>query len=93
MLLEYCSGRPARVQALYDSYIAAGGPGRITRPEDFSMAIAQLGHILEMHCANWLNTTSVAERGHAEADIDEFISRPFTRAVIDQILVALGSRG
>jgi Ser/Thr protein kinase RdoA (MazF antagonist) len=89
VLFEYCSGRPARTRALYDAYVDAGGPGRITRPEDFSMAIAQLGHILERQCANWLTATSAEERRHAEAAIDEFVSRPLTRPVIDEILAAV----
>ena len=89
VLFEYCSGRPARTRALHDGYVDAGGPGRITRPEDFSMAIAQLGHILEWQCGNWLNAANAEERRHAEAAIDEHVSRPLTRQVINEILVAL----
>jgi Phosphotransferase enzyme family. len=89
VLFEYCSGRPARTRALYDAYVDAGGPGRITRPEDFSIAIAQLAHILERQCANWLKATPVEERRHAEAAIDEFAHRPLTRPAIDEMLVAL----
>jgi hypothetical protein len=89
VLFEYCSGRPARTRALYDAYLDAGGPGRITRPEDFSMAIAQLAHILEGQCANWLTATAAEERRRAEAAIDEFVSRPHTRPVIDEILAAV----
>lgn len=86
VLFEYCSGRPARTRALYDGYVGAGGPGRLTRPEDFSMAIAQLGHILQWQCGNWLNATNAEERRHAEAAIDEHLCRPLTRQVIDEIL-------
>ncbi len=89
VLFEHCSGRPARTRALYDAYVDAGGPGRIARPEDFSMAIAQLGHILEWQCGNWLNAANADERRHAEAAIDEHLSRPLTRQVIEEILVAL----
>jgi len=86
VLFEYCSGRPARTRALYDGYVGAGGPGRVTRPEDFSMAIAQLGHILQWQCGNWLTAANAEERRHAEAAIDEHLCRPLTRQVIDQIL-------
>jgi hypothetical protein len=35
---------------MHDAYVAAGGPGRIERPGQFTMAIAQLGHIGELSC-------------------------------------------
>ena len=89
VLFEYCSGRPDRTRALYDGYVDAGGPGHITRPKDFSTAIAQLGHILERQCGNWLNDANAEARRRAEAAIDEHLSRPLTRQVIEEILVAL----
>jgi Ser/Thr protein kinase RdoA (MazF antagonist) len=88
VLAEY-GGSPARARALYDAYIDAGGSGRITRPQDFSMGIAQLGHILQFQCRNWLKARSAEERQHVEAALDEFVSRPLTRSVIDEILAAV----
>jgi aminoglycoside phosphotransferase (APT) family kinase protein len=35
VLFEYCSTDPGRAAALHRAYVAAGGPGRVRRPEDF----------------------------------------------------------
>ena len=53
------------------------------------MAIAQLGHILERQCGNWLNAANAEERRRADAAIDDHLSRPLTRQVIEETLVAL----
>ena len=46
-LFEFGLGDAARERALYDGYLDGGGLGRIEGPGDFSMLIAQLGHITE----------------------------------------------
>jgi Ser/Thr protein kinase RdoA (MazF antagonist) len=86
VLAEFCSGSAERAASLHEAYVAAGGPGRVRRPEDFSMAIAQLGHILAWQCENWLRGTSPEARQHAEAAIEEFLTRPLTREVIERVL-------
>ena len=50
VLFEFGCGEPARARALYDAYLEAGGPGRIERPGNFSMVIAQIAHIGEISC-------------------------------------------
>jgi hypothetical protein len=89
MLFEYGLGSSARARALYGAYVEAGGPGRLSRPADFSMVVAQLGHILEMQCQNWLSATTAQQRDRAEVAIEEFLARPLTRALIDEILSAI----
>jgi thiamine kinase-like enzyme len=89
VLYEFAYGDAARARALHDAYVAAGGPGRVTHRSDFSMAIAQLGHITEMACARWLDG-GPTPRAHNEARVRELTDRPLTRAVIDELLDAVG---
>ncbi len=91
MLFEYGSTESARARALNAAYRNAEGPGRITRAENFSMAIAQLGHILAWQCQNWLDAGTGEHRDHAQEEIAEYLSRPLTRSVIEQILDAVTS--
>ena len=68
---------------LYDAYVGAGGPGRVERPGDFSMVIAQIGHIGESAIATWLDPgTSAAERERQVPRIEEFVTVAVTRDVI-----------
>lgn len=89
MLFEYGGGDASRVRTLYQSYVAADGPGRITSRGDFSMLIAQLGHILQMQCQNWLRATTEEGRSRAQMAIEEYVSRPVARRAIDEMLAAI----
>src|SRR5262245_20264148 len=51
VLWEFGRTGPARARALDRAYKEAGGPGRVDHPSDFSMLIAQLGHIGAQACA------------------------------------------
>jgi Ser/Thr protein kinase RdoA (MazF antagonist) len=86
VLFEFGLGDPGRACALYESYVGAGGPGRIEGTRDFSMLIAQLGHIAELACVRWLAATSAVERARAAARVDEFTSRPVTRVELERLL-------
>jgi Ser/Thr protein kinase RdoA (MazF antagonist) len=89
-LFEFGLGDGARTRALYDAYVAAGGPGRIAGPGDCSMLIAQLGHIAERHCALWLEIGArEPQRTRATRGVDEFLGRPLTRGVIDDLIAAV----
>lgn len=90
LLYEFGAGDPARVRTLYRSYMESGGPGRVSRRGDFSMAIAQLGHLGELAIAASLaSDASAGERDRQVLRIEEFVSAALTRAVIDDILSAL----
>ncbi len=89
VLFEYGCGEPDRVRDLYDAYLEAGGPGRVRRPGDFSMIIAQLSHIGEISCRRWLDPTLAAQRQHNAGRVEEFITQPLTRQMIDDILDAI----
>jgi len=90
VLFEFGRDDAERARSVYDAYVGAGGTGRIDRPGNFSMAIAQLGHIAETDCERWLDPTfSTADRERSVGRFEEFTSRPLTRAVIDRLLAAV----
>ena len=87
VLWEYGLDDPDRIRALRDTYVGAGGPGRITDPGDFTMLIAQFGHFYEMAVTPFLElTSSEADRRHGVERFDEFDSRPLTMGAIAQIV-------
>ena len=89
VLFEYGCGDAGRVRTLYEAYVDSGGPGRIERPADFSMVIAQIGHIGEISCRRWLDPTLSADREHNAARVDEFVTQPITREAIEAMLDAV----
>jgi Phosphotransferase enzyme family len=87
---EFGYGDGDRARELYGEYRRCGGPGRIERRGDFSMTIAQLGHINEMSCLIWLDPAeSDAERKRQAARFNESVEMPLTVAVIDELLDAV----
>ena len=89
VLFEFGRGVPQRARALYDAYVEAGGPGRIDRPGNFSMVIAQIAHIGEISCARWLAPSRHAERQHNAGRVDEFLTDGITRRMIDGLVDAV----
>ena len=87
VLFEFGRGRPDRLAALYVAYLADGGPGRVRTEADFSMLIAQLHHICELHLRRWLQPgLGDDERARALAHIYEFLNDPLDREVLNGIL-------
>ena len=92
VLFEFGAASPDRARALYAAYVDAGGPGRVDRPEHFSMTIAQLGHIGEMACATWLDFGEPEEeRARAVTRFAEFTREGLTRATIGALLASLNA--
>lgn len=89
VLFEYGCGQARRVRRLVEAYVHAGGPGRVDHPGDFSMLIAQLGHIGEIACRRWLDPSRVDERPRNERRIDEFLTQRITLDAIDETLAAI----
>ena len=87
VLLEFAGGDIARARCLYGAYRDADGPGRLERPGQFSMAIAQLGHLGERACRLWLDPTQ--DRARSTARVEEFLGEPITRPLIQRILDAI----
>ena len=94
ILFEFGRGDHRRLRAIYDSYLDNGGPGRLNTEADFSMLIAQLGHIGEMHLRRWLAAPPAASlRVREEAGIEEFLGDPLRRSTIEDILDAIATFG
>ena len=92
VVFEFGYGDPARAREVYAAYREAGGPGTMRTRGDFSMTIAQLGHITEIACRIWLNRdTSEEERRRQEGRIGQGLEQPLTVAVIDELLDAVAS--
>jgi hypothetical protein len=89
VLFEYGRGQADRVRLLHEAYVHGGGPGRVQQPSDFSMAIAQLGHIGEIACQRWLDPFRVDERERNESRINEFLTERLTIDAIHETLAAI----
>jgi Ser/Thr protein kinase RdoA (MazF antagonist) len=90
VLFEFGAGDASRTRALHDAYREAGGPGRVQRPGDFSLTIAQLGHIGARAIALWLDPmTPGGDRARHADRIEELVTPPLTRDGIDAILEAV----
>jgi phosphotransferase family enzyme len=91
VLWEFGRTDPQRARTLYDAYEDAGGPGQVGKPSDFSMLIAQLGHIGARGCADWLGATSEGDRAFAAAWFAEFVDEPVTIDDIEMLLDVVGA--
>lgn len=90
VLFDFARTSPERMATLYAAYRDAGGPGQVRTPADFSLLIAQLGHIGAMQMRRWLNpATSKTERAYALRGAEEFLDDPLSRATIDAILAVV----
>jgi Ser/Thr protein kinase RdoA (MazF antagonist) len=94
VLFEFGRNDAGRTRALVDAYREAGGPGLLDRRGDFSMLIAQLGHITETGGRDWLRPNRRSPtRAHAEAWVTEVLEDPHTPEGLDALLAAaLGPR-
>jgi hypothetical protein len=56
------------------------------------MVIAQLGHIGEMACQQWLEATTADEQERSVRRFAEFASLPMTTGLIDEMIATVASR-
>jgi thiamine kinase-like enzyme len=90
VLWEFGRSDATRARALHEAYRGADGPGHVDETDDFSMAIAQLGHIGARACRDWLEPgASDEERSFAASWFGEFTEEPLTRASIEMLLGAV----
>jgi aminoglycoside phosphotransferase (APT) family kinase protein len=88
-LFAFARTDPGRARALTAAYRAAGGPARIRRRGQFTMLIAQLGHIAELAARDWLEPTPRSpRRADSAAWIGEILDDPHTRERLDILLAA-----
>ncbi|MEU7825555.1 phosphotransferase [Catellatospora sp. NPDC049133] len=92
-LFEFARTDPGRARALTAAYRQAGGPGTVARRGDFSMLIAQLGHITEIAATDWLRPEARSRRrSDSAAWISEVLDEPHTRQLLDALVNAVGGR-
>ncbi|MBQ1048188.1 phosphotransferase [Micromonospora sp. C51] len=90
VLFEFGRSDPGRARALMSAYVAGSGPATVARPGDFSMLIAQLGHIAEIAATDWLEpNVRNPDRAGAAAWISEVLDEPHTREVLCALLHAV----
>ena len=88
VLFEFGCADADRMRTLLAAYADAGGPGRLRRPGDLTMLIAQTGHIAEVGCRRWLAATTDEARADNAAWVAEFLDEPVTVETVDQLLAA-----
>jgi hypothetical protein len=91
LLFELGQGDVARQRRLYDAYLAAGGPGRITGPADFAMTVAQLHHIGHRHLTTWPAARDPEGRARSLAGVEEFLGEPLLLAGVRELVAAVAA--
>jgi Ser/Thr protein kinase RdoA (MazF antagonist) len=86
VLFEFSRTGPDRLHALVAAYEAAGGPGRVTRAEDFGLTIAQLHHIGRHQVLGWLHARDPEARARAHAGVREFVEDTLLRADVERLV-------
>ena len=87
VVFEFARSDPGRVRELLAAYRSAGGTGRLEGRGDFTMLVAQLGHITEIAGRDWLTPSARSpERRDSEAWISEVLDEPHTRELLDGLL-------
>jgi thiamine kinase-like enzyme len=91
VLFEFGQGDAVRQLRLYDAYLAAGGPGRVSAREDLALTVAQLHHIGHRHLTMWVTARDPEAKARALAGVEEFLDRPFLLADVDRLVAAVTS--
>jgi Ser/Thr protein kinase RdoA (MazF antagonist) len=91
VLFEFGRGDAGRQRRLYDAYVAAGGPGRVTDREDVGLTVAQLHHIGHRHLTMWLGARDPEARTRSLAGIEEFLGVPLLLDDVDHLVAAVTS--
>jgi Ser/Thr protein kinase RdoA (MazF antagonist) len=81
---------PEDAVAAHRAYRDAGGAETVAEPADFSMAIAEQGHLVEFYARRALSREESREnRDRARARLSAMLARPLTPERIDALLAAL----
>ena len=91
VLMEFARTDRSRLHALVAAYQDAGGPGLVTRAEDFGVTIAQLHHLGRYQILGWLHARDPEARARAHAGVTEFVGDPFLVADVERLLSWLRS--
>ena len=86
VLFEFTRTGRDRLHALVAAYEDAGGPGRVSRAEDFGVTVAQLHHIGRHQVLGWLRARDPEARARAHAGVEEFVGDPFRVGDVERLL-------
>jgi Ser/Thr protein kinase RdoA (MazF antagonist) len=90
VLFEFGRTDAGRARELTSAYRAAGGTASVSRRGDFSMLIAELGHITELAAKDWLQPNERSpDRADSTAWIAEVLDEPHTRDFLDALLATV----
>lgn len=91
VLFEFGQDDPARAQTLHQAYVAAGGPGRVTRRGHFAMVVAAQAHLGALALSRWADADAdnTVERSRLAVWLGEILDDPLTLAHIDRIVTAV----
>jgi Ser/Thr protein kinase RdoA (MazF antagonist) len=89
VLYEFGDDNPGRALALHTAYVAAGGPGRVTRSGHFTMLIAEQAHIAHLAASRWIGESDTGERARLEAWFRELLDDPVTLPRIQRVLASV----
>ncbi len=90
-LVDWCCDGRADLGGIYEAYLRAGGPARITTPADFTMVIASRLNFLRRQVGIAIDPqTEPQHRDWAEREIDESLRILPTPGQIDDVLGITG---
>jgi Ser/Thr protein kinase RdoA (MazF antagonist) len=90
-MIDFASGDHRRSMELYASYVAAGGPARVSGYGSFTMVIAQFGHFWEAAITAYLATDALEDRAHNLDRIAELLNPPLRVVQLEEMLDAVAS--
>jgi aminoglycoside phosphotransferase (APT) family kinase protein len=88
-MIDFASGDHRRSVELYASYVAAGGPARVSGYGSFTMVIAQFGHFWEAAVTAYLATDALEDQAHNLDRIAELLNPPLRVVQLEEMLDAV----
>lgn len=90
VVYEFGDDDPGRARTIHEAYVAAGGPGRVSRPAHFTMLIAEVGHICHLAASRWIGEEDPDERRRLDEWLRRALVDPVTLPRIERALSAVG---
>lgn len=92
VIYEFGYPDPHRMRTMYESYLGAGGPARLSRPGQLTMVIGQFGHFWQLAVESWLDPrATAAERAHQQDRVAELMDAPLRAESCRQVISAISA--
>jgi hypothetical protein len=85
-MIDFAVGDQRRVAELYQAYIDADGPARVSGYSSFTMAIAQFSHFWESAITAYLAGRSDEDKAHSLDRIAMLLNPPLRVADVEEML-------